>query len=158
MDVSRNSGANFIEIKANLLNKSTAPAQARSDLFFRYFVDLSELLNEGLTPDQVSVTVSEPQTTNVTQLTPWGTPNKNIFYTEIRFDKNIIYPGGQKEYRREVQFQISMPAKNNMKWDNLNDHSWDTSYVQNASALGAKAQTIPVYGQQGLLSGIEPSL
>lgn len=154
----RNGGAtNYIEIKAVLQNKSTAPAQARSDLFFRYFVDLSELQGTGLSASDVTVTAPFNQGSGASQLQSWGDPSDNIYYTEIRFDGVVIFPGGQSEFRREVQFRMALPTNSGVTWDNVNDPSWDSSYASTSETFGITAPKIPVYGSDGLLFGAEPS-
>jgi len=153
-----NSGANFVELRANIQNKSTAPAMARSDLYFRYFVNLNELAGKALNAEDIRVNAPYSQASSISQLKPWGEPDSNIYYTEIRFDKDIIYPGGEAEYRREVLFRISLPTNSDLNWNNSNDHSWSETYASAVNQLGTKAPNIPVYGAQGLLSGIEPAL
>jgi len=154
----RNGGAsNYIEIKSVLQNKSTAPAQARDDLFFRYFVDLSELQGTGLSANDVTVSAAFDQGSGVSQLQPWGDPEDNLYYTEVRFDGVLIYPGGQSEFRREVQFRLALPTTSGVVWDNSNDPSWNDAYSTTSDVFGITAPTIPVYGSQGLLFGVEPT-
>jgi len=120
---------NFVEIKAVLQNKST----------------------------DVIVTAPFNQGTSVSALQPWGDPADNLYYTEIRFDGVVIYPGGQSEFRREVQFRLALPTSSGVAWDNSNDPSWDGTYVSTTETFGVKAPKIPVYGSDGLLFGQEPS-
>lgn len=154
----RNGSANnYIEIKTVLQNKSTAPAKARDDLYFRYFVDLSELQGTGLSASDVTVTAPFNQGSGVSQLKPWGDSSDNLYYAEVRFDGVVIYPGGQSEFRREVQFRLALPTSSGVAWDSSNDPSWDNAYNTTSENFGVKAPKIPVYGAEGLLFGVEPS-
>ena len=151
------SASNFVEIKAVIQNKSTAPAMARTDMYFRYFVDLSELQGTGLSAADVTVSAAFNQGSGFSQLLPWGDPADNIYYTEVRFDNVLIYPGGQSEFRREAQIRMALPTTSGVTWDNSNDPSWDPSYITTTETFGVKAPKIPVYGTEGLLFGDEPS-
>lgn len=151
------SASSYIEIKAVIQNKSTNPARAREDLYFRYFVDLSELQGSGLTAADVTVTAPFNQGSGISQLEVWGDPVDNIYYTEIRFDGVNIFPGGQSAFRKEVQFRLSLPANSSVTWDNNNDPSWNASYNSTTEVFGVKAADIPVYGDDGLLFGNEPN-
>jgi chitodextrinase len=151
------SAANFIEIKAVLQNKSSTPAQVRSDLRFRYFVDLSEVYAGGLTVSNVTVAAPFSQGSAITQLKPWGDPAKRIFYTEVAFDGVAIYPGGQSEFRKEVQFRLSLPTGSKVTWNNANDPSWEPAFATTPETFGIFARGIPVYGGNGeRISGNEP--
>jgi endoglucanase len=152
------SGAGFTEIKAVIQNKSTTPAQSRSDLRFRYFVDLTELYAAGFTAANVSVTAAFNQGSGVSQLKPWGDAAKRIFYTEVAFDGVAIYPGGLSEFRKEVQFRMSVPAAAASAWNAANDPSWDPGYATSTAEYGLTAPKIPVYGGDGTrLFGQEPA-
>ncbi len=152
------SGSGFIEIKAVIQNKSAAPAEVRSDLRLRYFVDLSELYAAGFTASNVTVTAPFNQGSAISQLKPFGDPAKRIFYTEAAFDGVPIYPGGLSEFRKEVQFRLTVPAAAAAVWNNLNDPSWDPGYAGSAAEFGLTAPKIPVYGGRGeRLFGQEPA-
>lgn len=151
------SSSNFIEIKAVLQNKSATPAQVRRDLRFRYFVDLTEVYAAGLTATNVTVTAPFNQGSGFTQLKPWGSPDKRIFYTEITFDGVAIYPGGLSEFRKEVQFRMSLPSGSTVTWNNANDPSWEPAFTSTTEEFGALARKIPVYGGDGKrIFGEEP--
>jgi len=152
------SGPRLIEIKAVIQNKSTAPAQVRDDLFFRYFVDLSEVFDAGLNASDVSITSGFNQASSISDLQVWGDPVDRLYYVEVSFAGVDIFPGGQSEFRREVQFRLSLPTSGNAPlWDNTNDPSWDSAYDTTTAQFGVKAPKIPVYGGNGeLLFGEEP--
>jgi endoglucanase len=150
-------GTGFIELRAVLQNKSTTPAQVRNDLRLRYFVNLTELYAAGFTASNVAVTAPFNQGSGITQLQPWGDPSKRIFYTEAAFDGVSIYPGGLTEFRREVQFRMTVPAAAASVWNNGNDPSWDPAYNGATGEFGFSAIKIPIYAKNGVkLAGTEP--
>jgi endoglucanase len=151
------SGSGFTEIKAVIQNKSTTPAQSRSDLRFRYFVDLTELYAAGFTAADVTITAAFNQGSGVSPLKPWGDSAKRIFYTEVAFDGVAIYPGGLSEFRKEVQFRMSVPTAAASVWNAANDPSWDPAYTTATAEYGVTAPKIPVYSGDGKrLFGQEP--
>ncbi len=151
------SGARHIEISAVIQNRSTTPAKAHDDLYFRYFYDLTEVFDAGYSLSDIDVGSGYSQASSISDLTPWGDPADNIYYVEVRFDDIWIYPGGQSEHRREVQFRVSLPTTSGLpEWDNSNDPSWDPAYATTSEQYGMVAPKIPVYDSTGLLFGEEP--
>lgn len=149
------SGPRHIEIKAVLQNHSTTPAKGRTDLYIRYFYDLSEAFAAGYKVSDLSVTSGYSQASDISQLKQWS---GNIYYVEIAFAKDVIFPGGQSEHRREVQFRVSLPTTSTAaEWDNSNDPSWDPAYATTTENYGLTTNKIAIYGSEGLLSGVEPS-
>ncbi len=151
-------GPGFVEIRGVLQNKSASPAQVRRDLRFRYFVDLTELYAAGFSASDVTVSTAANQGSGITQLLPFGDTAKRIFYTEVAFDNVAIYPGGLSEFRKEVQFRLSVPTAAASAWNNANDPSWELGFSGNSSENGLNTPKIPVYSKSGkLLGGVEPA-
>lgn len=152
------SGPRYVEIRAVIQNRSTTPAEGRDDLYFRYFYDLSEVYAAGYTAADVTISTAYSQATSVTGLHPWGDSADHIYYAEISFVGDNIYPGGQSVHRREVQFRASLPTSANTDvWDNSNDPSFSSSYQNPSEQYGFPSEIIPIYGDDGLISGEEPS-
>lgn len=149
------SGAGHVEIRSVIQNRSTTPAQGRDDLYFRYFYDLSEVYDAGYTANDVTITTAYSQASSVTGPHVWGDPADHIYYAEVSFAGDVIFPGGQSAHRREVQFRASLPTGVNI-WDNSNDPSWMAAYSNPSEQYGYPSDSIPVYGDDGLLSGEEP--
>ncbi len=148
------SGPRHIEIKAVIQNHSTTPAKGRTDLYIRYFYDLSEAFAAGYKVSDLSVTSGYSQASDISQLKQWS---GSIYYVEIAFAKDVIFPGGQSEHRREVQFRVSLPTTSTLaEWDNSNDPSWDPAYATTEN-YGLTTNKIAIYGSEGLISGIEPA-
>ena len=148
------SGPRHIEIKAVIQNHSTTPAKGRQDLYIRYFYDLSEAFAGGYNLSDLSVTSGYSQASNISNLKQWF---GNIYYVEISFAKDVIFPGGQSEHRREVQFRVSLPTTSTLaEWDNTNDPSYDPAFATTTENYGLTTNKIAIYGSEGLISGIEP--
>lgn len=136
------SGSNFVEIRALLNNRSGWPARASEEMSFRYYVDLSEAVEAGYGPEDITVTAGGyNQGAAVSQLQPHDTA-RHIYYTTVDFTGTRIYPGGQSAYRKEVQFRITAPL-NTSFWDNTNDFSFQGLAPQGASPI--KTPYIPVF-------------
>lgn len=144
---------NFIEIKAYLYNKSGWPAKVGDKLSFRYFMDLSELYEAGFTKDDLKITTNYNDGAKMSEVLPWDEKN-HIYYVIADFTGTKIYPGGQSDYRKEVQFRIAAPAETNF-WDNSNDFSFEG--IPTSSEEDPKqTENIPVYDDGGLVYGKTP--
>ncbi len=147
------SGSNFIEIKALLNNRSGWPARMGDKLSFRYFIDLTEAAELGYSVSNFTVTTNYNNGATVSQLQAWDEAN-NIYYVNVDFTGTKIYPGGQSNYRKEVQFRIAAPA-NTSFWDNSNDYSF-TGLSGVTSGNVVKTAYIPVYDAGTRVYGDEP--
>ncbi|BBM04020.1 glycoside hydrolase family 9 protein [Microbulbifer sp. GL-2] len=147
------SGPRYIEIGSLVHNHSAWPAKVITDLKFRYWVDLSTEFSLGYSLNDITVSTGFSQAATISPLKPWGNPEDDIYYTEVSFNGIKIFPGGQSESKKEVQFRISLPTNNNQpEWDNEGDPSWDSygnSHVQ--------APKIALYSGEQLVWGEEPS-
>jgi len=142
------SGSNFIEIKAVINNKSAWPARVCENLSFNYYIDISEVINAGHSASDIKVSANYNQGSKVSQLKPF---KGNIYYVTVDFSGTKIFPGGQSDYKKEVQFRISAPDGTSY-FDPKND----SSYKDLASNSIVKTKYIPVYDKGKLVFGIEP--
>lgn len=146
------SGPNFMEIKALLYNKSGWPAKVGDKLSFKYFIDISEIIKAGYTSKDITISTNYNQGAKVSNLIPWNEA-QNIYYVNVDFSGTKIYPGGQPNYRKEVQFRMSAPEK--CSWDNSNDFSYKgISTVPGGTLL--QTSNIPVYDDNVLVYGNTP--
>ena len=143
---------NFIEIKALLNNQSGWPAKVGDKLSFKYFVDLSELYDQGYTVNDLKVNTNYNAGATVSDLKPWDEAN-HIYYVEADFTGTKIYPGGQQHFRKEVQFRIAAPEK--ADWDNSNDYSYE-GIPEVPGSTPVKTDKITVYDDGKLVFGTEP--
>ncbi len=145
-------GPRYVEISAYLNNQSAWPAYGSEDLSFRYFVDLTEEFALGYTLDDILVSVNYNQGSWVSDLQLWDAAT-DTYFVESHFDGILICPAGQSDYRKEVQFRISLPFDGNSPdWDSSDDPSFQ------GLTTGTHVQTafIPAYDAGSHVSGLEP--
>jgi endoglucanase len=138
------SDTNYTEIKALLTNRSAWPARMGDALSFRYYITLEP----GVDADDVEVTSGYSQCPAQATLEHHA---GDTYYVAIDCTGTAVYPGGQAEHRREIQFRITSTGA----WDPGND--W--SYEGIPSTPGAPPETapyIPVYDHGALVHGDEP--
>ena len=118
-------GQDFAEIKAFIYNKTAWPARTAENLEFRYFVDLSEIYEAGGDVSGVSINTNYMQSGRVDGLKVWNEDN-HIYYLSVVFDDGNLRPGGQSQYKSEIQVRMTSP---NGAWDNSNDYSYNNGVV-----------------------------
>ncbi|MFC1642180.1 glycoside hydrolase family 9 protein [Myxococcota bacterium] len=143
-------GANFIEIKGILNNKSGWPARADDQLSFRYFFDLSELGQNGASAASITVSSNYSQGATLSGPTAFG---GSVYYVTVDFSGTVVYPGGQSAFKKEAQFRIAAP-ENSASFDPSND--WSYQGVSTDASTPAPAVNIPVYREGTLIYGKEP--
>jgi hypothetical protein len=138
-------GTNFTEVRAFVSNRSAWPARMLDRGTFRYFFTLES----GVTPAQISVSANFSQCAGgVSGPTQWS---GNIYYVQVNCIGTRIFPGGQSEHRREVQFRISSSGA----WNPSND----PSFLDIANATGGqvvRTQRIVLYDNGIRIWGNEP--
>ena len=135
------SSTNFVEIKAIMFNKSGWPARVGDKLSFKYFVNISEIIQAGYAVNDIVVSSSYNQGARFSQLLPWDVAN-NIYYVNVDFTGTTIYPGGMSAYRKEIQFRMAAPM--GVTWNNANDFSY-RDLVGTGGGSVIKTKNIPVY-------------
>ena len=123
-------GDNFIEVKAYVYNKSAWPARALTDATLCYFVDLSELYDNGGSVSDISVNMNYSQGGDAGSLQAWDEAN-HIYYLPVSFKGTTIAPGNQDSSKKEVQFRMTSDAG----WDNSNDYSFQDIAGTNGSSM-----------------------
>ena len=118
-------GKDFAEIKALIYNKTAWPARAATKLEFRYYVDLSEIYKAGGNAAGVKISTNYMQSGRVDGLKVWNEAN-HIYYLSVVFDDGNLRPGGQSQYKSEIQVRMTSP---NGAWDNSNDYSFTKGAV-----------------------------
>lgn len=114
-------GDDFVEIRSFIYNETSWPARAAGDLEYRYFVDLSEIYEAGGSVDGVSITTNYMQSGRVDGLKVWN-EDLHIYYLSVIFDDGSLFPGGQSNYKAEIQVRMTSPVG---VWDNTNDYSYN---------------------------------
>jgi len=165
------SGDSYTEIKAWAMNHTAWPARVQKDISYRYYFDVSELLEAGYSVDIVKVEgkaqqYKEGEQGYGTVSGPYkyeGDPTGNTYYAEVKFeDGRAIQPTGQSEHRDEVQFRVSIPdaidgTPTKGAWDPANE--WPFEGVTATDSLKDPAsynKHIPMYVNGALVWGEEP--
>ena len=142
-------GNDFVEIKAFVYNESAWPVRGCEDLELRYFVDLSEVYDAGGRVDDVVITTNYVQDVESTEFVTWD-EESHIYYLCIAFADGTVYPGGQENYKKEVQVRM----RNTLGvWDDSNDYSHAGLSVGTLTA----ATMMAVYERGELVYGSEPA-
>ena len=131
-------GKTYTEVKAWAMNHTAWPARVAKDIEYHYFFDVSEIIDGGLSVDDIKVEgksqqYGEGEQGYATVSGPYkyeGDATGSTYYAKIKFeDGRAIQPTGQSEHRDEVQFRISIPDAVDGKstadaWDATNDWSY----------------------------------
>jgi len=126
-------------------NETILPPEFYDKLSFRYFVDLTEFYDAGLTADDIQVSMNYGAFGGtMSELLPWNEA-ANIYYIEGIWDGINIYGNV------EMQFAFA-----NYVTD-LFDCTNDPSYEGLNSTDKSITDKIPVYNDGVLLYGVEPS-
>ncbi|SEF69840.1 endoglucanase [Eubacterium ruminantium] len=141
-------GKDFVEIKAFVYNISGWPARKAENLELRYFVDLSEVYEDGKTVSDIEITTNYMQSGEVAGLLPYD-EEKHIYYLSVVFKDGNLYPGGQEHVRQEIQVRMRNPEG---AWDNSNDFSYEGLTLGNTSV----SENIALYENGRLVFGNEP--
>lgn len=145
------SGNDFVEIKAFVYNKTAWPARITDNLKLCYFFDLSEVYTAGGTASDIVISTNYMQGGTASAVKVWN-EEKHIYYVTIDFTGVEIRPGGQSEYKKEVQFRIRNAGG---VWDNSNDPSYAGLEGSNGGAL-VKGYSMALYEGDALVYGTEP--
>ena len=159
----------YTEIKAWAMNHTAWPARVAKDVEYRYFFDVSEVIENGLSVDDIKVEGKSQQYESgqghaTVPHKYEGDPTGNTYYASIKFeDGRAIQPTGQSEHRDEVQFRISIPDAVDGKstagaWDTSNDWSYlggldKATDLKKANSLN---EHMPMYVDGVIAWGEEP--
>jgi chitodextrinase len=137
-------GASFTEVRAILYNKTGWPARVTDKLSFKYFFTLEP----GVTPAMITVSSAYNQCR-----APQGpVPVSGSTYAVVIDCTGIkIFPGGQSEWRKEVQFRIASSGA----WDTTNDWSY-SGLPATPGATPVRVPHIAVYDAGKRVYGAEP--
>lgn len=144
----------YTEIKAQATNHSAFPTRVANSLSYRYFFDISELIENGLTIDDVTVKIGYDEFSGNTVASEPVQYDGNVYYVEFTYtDSTVIRPSGQSEHQGELQFRLSIPD-NYKFWDATND--WSFQGLESGNTNTAITQYICMYDSGVLIWGTEP--
>jgi hypothetical protein len=146
----------YTELKVFAMNHSAWPTRVIKDLSYNYYFDIKEVLDAGLTLDDISVKIGNDQHKGDEGEVSISGPHlykDTIYYVKISFnDGRVVMPTGQSEHRSECQFRISIPDPKQGIWDPTNDYSFQ-ELEQNVMK---ETPYITMYDGDKLIWGIEP--
>jgi hypothetical protein len=146
----------YTELKIFAMNHSAWPTRVIKDLSYNYYFDISELIEAGLTIDDVKVKIGNDQHAGDEGAVKVTGPHKykdNIYYIKIAFnDGRVVMPTGQSEHKSECQVRLSIPDPLQGIWDPTNDYSFQG--LENNELK--ETPYITMYDSDKLIWGIEP--
>ena len=146
----------YTEIKVYAMNHSAWPTRVIKDLSYNYYFDIQEILDAGLSLDDISVKIGNDQHKGDEGELSISGPHLykgTIYYVKLSFnDGRVVMPTGQAEHRSECQFRISIPDPKQGIWDPTNDYSFQ-DLEQNVMK---ETPYITMYDGDKLIWGIEP--
>lgn len=160
--------SNFTQIQVWAMNHSAWPARVVKDLSYRYYFDVSEILDAGLSIDDITVSIGYDQHASDEGALTASEPiqyDGNIYYVELRFnDGSVVMPTGQSEHRAEAQIRIAIPDSIDGKstagmWNPENDYSFQGLQEGGQDLLKKPEAVTPyitMYDGGTLIYGIEP--
>ncbi len=153
------SSASYTELKVYAMNHSAWPARTIKDLSYNYYFDISELVDAGLSIDDVGVLINNDQHEDDEGKISISDPihyDGNIYYVKLSFaDGTVVMPTGQSEHRSECQFRVFIPDNLGVEWDSSNDYSFQ-GLVKGSEDAMIDTPYITMYDGDTLIWGIEP--
>ena len=141
-----NSGSNFTEIQAHFINQTGWPARITNNLSLRYYFTLEP----GVTPGMITLTTQYTECGN--QLSGPTQYSGSIYYITVSCAGVDIFPGGQSNYQKQVQFRITSSGA----WDPTNDWSYQGVAAQGTTSV--EVYDMPLYDGSTQIFGTAPSL
>jgi endoglucanase len=147
------SGPIFTEIDAFLFNNTNEPARVCHTLSYKYFYNFSEVIAAGIPVSSLVVTTAYLESNaKLSALTPYK-GSDSIYYLEISYYNDSLFPGTQDSYKREAQFRVSLPQNSDSSaWNPSND--W--SYLTVGKTSLDTCINVPIYDNEVQIWGAEP--
>jgi hypothetical protein len=152
------SSASGVDLSLKITNHSAWPARVQDNLSYRYYMDLSEIIDAGYSADDIVIRCDRDQALMYSGVSPAEISSPihykdNIYYIEVTYpDGRAALPISEGCHQCELMLALVFPNYGS-GWDAENDFS-------NTEILGAEdammTQYIPVYVNGELYYGIEP--
>jgi len=133
----------FTQIKAMIRNQSGFPARSLKNATLRYWFRLDA--GDSAADLSVSTNYSECGTQATKPVSAGG----DLYYAELSCVGQNIYPGGQSQHRRELQFRVTGGSA----WSATND----PSFTGLTTTALARTSAITLYDAGKLIWGTEPT-
>lgn len=147
-----------VSLSFKLTNHSAWPARVQDNISYRYYMDLSELIDAGYTADDVVIRCDRDQTTMYSDVSPAEISSPilykdNIYYIEITYpDGRAALPISEGRHQCKLMLALVFPDYGS-GWDASNDYS-NTELLDTEDAV--ITEYIPVYIDGVLYYGTEP--
>ena len=143
----------YTELKINAVNHSAWPARYIKDLSYNYYFDISEILDAGLTADDITVKIGYDEWAQAEIEGPTQYDG-NIYFIKVKYsDGSVLAPIGKEQEKAELQVRIAIPDANKV-WDPSNDYSREG--LSNDSLDQTITENITMYDGDTLVWGTEP--
>lgn len=153
-----------VSLSLKFTNRSTTPARIEDNMSYRYYFDVSEVIDAGFKPSDIVVRVDRDQATMYDGVTPAQVSEitqykDNIYYIEITYpDGRVAMPVSEGRNQCETMLALVFPNYQT-GWDASNDYSNQDllDYTPSGdSTKGVVTDKITVYQNGKLIFGTEP--
>jgi hypothetical protein len=147
------SGPTSVDIDAFIYNNTNEPARTCHALSYKYFFNFSTEIAGGIPVDSIIVTTNNfSGNPKISPLTPYN-GSDSIYYLEISYYNDSLYPSSWSSYQREASFSVSLPQYSDSSyWNPSNDWSYQTVGKTSFDT----AFNIPIYDNEVKVWGAEP--
>lgn len=150
--------ASGVSLSLKITNKTAWPARCVDNISYRYYMDLTELIDKGYTAKDVVVRCDRDQSAMYSGVTPAVISEikpyqDNIYYIEISYpDGRAVLPISEGRYQCETMLALVYPNYGE-GWDSSNDYSFQDIGDVKENTMTDK---ITVYEDGKLIFGTEP--
>ncbi len=147
-----------VSLSLKFTNHTAWPARVVHNMSYRYYFDVSEVVNAGFSANDIVVRVDRDQATMygneyAAEISPATQYKDNIYYIEVKYPRGeAILPISEGRHQCETMLALVFPNYQT-GWDASNDYS-------NTDLLGSEdpviTDKITVYNNGVLVYGIEP--
>ena len=161
----KRSSASGVDLSLKITNHSAWPARIQDNISYRYYMDLSEIIDAGYSADDVVIRCDRDQ---AAMYSGEGVDpveiSKPIHYKDSIYYIEVTYPDGRaampiSEGRNQCELMLALVFPNyGSGWNAENDYS-NSDIISNAgseSTDGVMSEYIPVYINGTLYYGKEP--
>lgn len=154
-----------VSLSLKFTNRTTTPARIEDNMSYRYYFDVSEVIEAGFSPSDIVVRVDRDQATmydgvtsaQVSEITQY---DGNIYYIEISYpDGRVAMPVSEGRNQCEIMLALVFPNYQT-GWDATNDYSNQDLLDYSPSddnTNGVVTDKITVYQNGVLIYGTEPN-
>jgi hypothetical protein len=154
-------GYGVLQLLFEVNNRSAWPPTMKDKLSCRYFMDLSEVFDAGLTASDVKITLGVNEGCTISPLRQWS---GNIYYFTLDFTGTQLLPAEWQKCEKDANVEIKYPSitsgsSTTIVGSNANDWSYQNLTGPpdyDAKSFAGKTPYIPVYDNGMLLWGEEP--